>query len=114
MSPTISYGTSRNVFIEHQRLAEHWKGNLYPPSVHNTCISLLKEYNILFKTKDPQKYILMPLLPYKKPDIQLLWLKEDKTRIQYERMWQFKFIPQGLFEHCISCKYIYFNLYYNT
>ena len=41
--------------------------------------------------------IIPCLLPEDRPDISILWLQHDPNRTQFDRIWQYEFLPTGLF-----------------
>ena len=45
--------------------------------------------------------IIPCLLPEDRPDISLLWLDFERSRSSYARIWEFDFVPLGLFNHLL-------------
>lgn len=92
------------------RKHSHWnqilKAPLFPSDVHHHCVQLLRNFGISFPG-EPDQEIIPSLLQLKKPDIQLIWLRADTSRIQYERVWQFTFLPSNLFSHLLASKFIF-------
>ena len=83
------------------RLDEAWKPPFFPSHIHKTCIQLLRFGGIMFPAGDGLE-IVPKLLPVHKPDLQLIWLRDDASRTQFERAWKFSYIPSGLFDALIA------------
>lgn len=92
---------------KHSNLVKILKAPLFPPAIHNDCIHLLRHFSVTFPGESEHEVIPYLLRPIK-PDIQLIWLSTDTSRIQYERVWQFTYLPSYLFYHLLASRCFFF------
>jgi hypothetical protein len=69
---------------------------MFPKELHNTCLNIMRKFGISYEVEGNID-IIPCLLPEDRPDISILWLQHDPNRTQFDRIWQYEFLPLGLF-----------------
>lgn len=95
---TTKHNFCRRGTLRHSDLEQIWKAPRFPKELHKHCLGLMRNFGISYEI-DGNVDIIPCLLPTDRPDMGMLWLYYDKTRKQMDRIWQFDFVPLGLFSH---------------
>ena len=108
---TTSHQYIKNGILKYSDLNQIWRPPLYPPSLHPSLITILEKFEILLELpteedgedKGIKQFLVPSLLPLEKPPIDLLWMPvhDDLTTDQFTRIYQFEYLPNGLFSRFI-------------
>jgi leucine-rich repeat kinase 2 len=91
--------------LQHSALPQIWREPTYPATIHPLLLTLLQKFEICFNLgRDSSLFPV--LLPHERPDFELLWpplerYLAEETNVQFDRIYQFDFVPPGLVSRLI-------------
>ena len=99
---TFKHTWVKDGILEHSNLVRIWED--YPENLHKTFLELMEKFEIMYRMRDdPPRSLLPSLLPEEKPqNFSTVWPILPPDQFQYGRIFEFSFLPNGLFARILS------------